>query len=184
MRTTKRSVIEELKKRRKPPPPPAPEPPPTAPREESRAPRTPQEFIDGLLAAELQQEAQREAERAMLKGPARSELQFEDLSALSPEQFWTIQQGWTPLEFLVNTYRNPYVRTTDRIAAARATLEYIHRNIPRAGLLGMDPRNPIPPGVLTPTGAVLNVKRLSDKELEMLERLLAKMESEADNEGV
>ena len=45
---------------------------------------------------------------------------------------WLQTSGETPLEFLTSVYRddNPDVKTSDKIAAARALLDYVHRKVP------------------------------------------------------
>ena len=46
---------------------------------------------------------------------------------------WLQTSGETPLEYLTSVYRddNPDVRTSDKIAAARALLDYVHRKVPQ-----------------------------------------------------
>jgi len=43
---------------------------------------------------------------------------------------WLQMTGETPLEFLANTYRDGNNRVGDRIQAARALLDYVHRKVP------------------------------------------------------
>lgn len=45
---------------------------------------------------------------------------------------WLQTSGETPLEYLTSVYRddNPDVKTSDKIAAARALLDYVHRKVP------------------------------------------------------
>lgn len=45
---------------------------------------------------------------------------------------WLQTSGETPLEYLTSVYRNDdsEVRTSDKIAAARALLDYVHRKVP------------------------------------------------------
>lgn len=45
---------------------------------------------------------------------------------------WLESSGETPLEYLTSVYRDdtPEVRVSDKIAAARALLDYVHRKVP------------------------------------------------------
>jgi len=43
---------------------------------------------------------------------------------------WLQVTGETPLEFLAGTYRDDNNRIGDRIQAARALLDYVHRKVP------------------------------------------------------
>lgn len=79
---------------------------------------------------------------------------------------WTAASGWTPIEFLTHTYRNPWQKTQDRIAAAKAVLEYNHRKLPEKLEIEGSTKS------LVLDSAAL--KALSDKELAMLEKLLEK----------
>ena len=55
---------------------------------------------------------------------------------LDPTQAATVQwiqsTGQSPLEFLVETYRSPdpEIRMSDKLSAARALLDYVHRRVP------------------------------------------------------
>jgi hypothetical protein len=100
----------------------------------------------------------------------------EGLAAWSPSELlegvteaeWIKAQGWTPLEFLVHTYRNPWQEPRDRISAAKAVLEYTHRKLPQ--------RLEIDGNVITTKK--LNAEslgKLSDSELEVFIKLLEKM---------
>jgi hypothetical protein len=91
-----------------------------------------------------------------------SELTEEDVDA------WIKHSGWTPIEFLTHTYRNPWQKMEARISAAKAVLEYAHRKLPSKVELDMKSRS-----------VVLDAKSLaalSDKELSQLEALLSKAE--------
>ena len=46
---------------------------------------------------------------------------------------WLQASGETPLEFLTSVYRNDdeAVKVSDKIAAARALLDYVHRKVPQ-----------------------------------------------------
>jgi hypothetical protein len=89
-----------------------------------------------------------------------------DLGASGDVPAWVAARGWTPVEFLVHTYRNGHQRMEHRIAAAKAVLEYAHRKIPQKVEAEV-------------TGAGLSIdasmlKDLSDKDLDLLEKLLVK----------
>lgn len=89
-----------------------------------------------------------------------------ELGASGDVPAWVAARGWTPVEFLVHTYRNGHQRMEHRIAAAKAVLEYAHRKIPQKVEAEV-------------TGAGLSIdasmlKDLSDKDLELLEKLLSK----------
>lgn len=80
---------------------------------------------------------------------------------------WLQLTGETPLEFLADTYRNSLNKPNDRISAARALLDYVHRKIPA----GID----ITAKHLTPTLDPTLLSSLSKKDLATLESLLEKM---------
>jgi hypothetical protein len=44
---------------------------------------------------------------------------------------WVQRTGETPIEFLAKTYRSSSAKTSDRITAARALLDYVHRKMPQ-----------------------------------------------------
>jgi hypothetical protein len=77
--------------------------------------------------------------------------------------------GQTPLEFLAMVYRNPWQETRDRVAAAKASLEYIHKRFPTPSAIGADPDAP-------PLfdKQKLDVSQLTDAELAVLSKLLDK----------
>lgn len=53
-----------------------------------------------------------------------------DRNALLQEQLlWIRSSGPTPVEFLARTYRNPFMDAKDRVAAAKALLEYTHTKL-------------------------------------------------------
>ncbi len=81
---------------------------------------------------------------------------------------WVQMQGQTPLEFLVDTYKNQDAKMSDRLAAARSLMDYIHRRVPVKQELE---QKTITEPKLDPT----ILKGLSAKELEVLEKLLQKM---------
>lgn len=82
---------------------------------------------------------------------------------------WTVASGWTPVEFLTHLYRNPWQKTQDRIAAAKAVLEYNHRKLPeKLEIAGR--------GISLDMAALA---KLSDKELATLEKILEKAQEGA-----
>lgn len=83
---------------------------------------------------------------------------------------WIQNTGETPLEFLAKTYRDTEAKMSDRLAAARTMMEYVHRRVPvKTETETKDITEPkLDPKVL---------KGLSEKELEVLEKLLAKLGS-------
>lgn len=86
----------------------------------------------------------------------------------TPEELWVKSQGWTPLEYLTHTFRNPWQETRDRISAAKAVLEYVHRKLPqRVEIEG----NVVETKKLSTEG----LSKLSDKELELFTKLIEKM---------
>lgn len=92
-----------------------------------------------------------------------SELTREDVET------WIKSRGWTPIEFLTHTYRNGLQRMEHRISAAKAVLEYAHRKLPTKIEVDAD---------VTGRGMTLDASalaKLSDKELEALEKILTKV---------
>lgn len=81
---------------------------------------------------------------------------------------WLQQQGQTPLEFLADTYKDEGVKTGDRIQAAKAMLDYVHRKLPQK--TEVETKSTIAPKV-----DLSALKGLSEKELETLEKLLSKL---------
>lgn len=81
---------------------------------------------------------------------------------------WIQSTGQTPLEFLADTYRNDDVKAGDRINAAKAMLDFVHRKVPvKTEVETKD--------VTEPKLDAKVLKGLSDKELATLESLLKKM---------
>lgn len=101
------------------------------------------------------------------------ELFTEGLAANSPselldgtaEELWVKSRGWTPLEYLTHTYRNPWQETKDRIAAAKAVLEYCHRKVSQS----------VDVNVTHKKLSVDGLSKLSDSELEVFTKLLEKI---------
>lgn len=71
--------------------------------------------------------------------------------------------GPSPMEFLVRSYLNPFVRMGDRIRAATSVLDYTHKR------LGNDI-------TLTMRRGNMDLSRLSDEELMLFTELMSKME--------
>lgn len=88
---------------------------------------------------------------------------------------WVRSSGWTPLEFLTRTYRNPHVRIGERISAAKAVLDYAHRKLPQAlQLTGQDgaPLNlTVGQFSLTPE----RIASLTDEEIDTFRAVLEKL---------
>ena len=99
----------------------------------------------------------------MVGGPSELPALADDLD---PEAAWVRAKGWTPLEFLVHCYRNPWVRHSDRITAAKAVLEYVHR--PKTKRLEVSGPGGGPAAVVDASA----LSALGDDELERLWRLL------------
>lgn len=92
-----------------------------------------------------------------------SELTTEDVET------WIKSRGWTPIEFLTHTYRSGHQRMEHRISAAKAVLEFVHRKLPAKIEVEAD---------ITGRGMTLDatvLSKLSDKELEALEKILTKV---------
>lgn len=91
---------------------------------------------------------------------------------LDPDAMWVRASGWTPLEMLTNCYRNPWQRMSDRIAAARAVLDYAHKKLPAELKLSGNPAAPILGGVKLDVQAL---GKLNDQELDLLTSLVDKL---------
>lgn len=81
---------------------------------------------------------------------------------------WIQQTGETPLEFLAATYRNDGVKVGERIAAARALLDYVHRKVPVKQEIETEDKT-------APKLSLAALKGLNAKELALLESLLEKL---------
>lgn len=84
---------------------------------------------------------------------------------------WIRSTGWTPVEFLLATMRNPFQAMNNRITAAKAVMDYAHKKQPAALELSGKDGAPI---------KVASLSALSVEELEQLEALLTK----ANGKGV
>ncbi len=84
---------------------------------------------------------------------------------------WIQNQGMTPLEFLVDTYKDEEVKMSDRLAAARSLLDYVHKKVPAKQ--EVETKNLTEPK-LDPK----MLRGLNEKELALLESLLKKMAGE------
>jgi len=84
------------------------------------------------------------------------------------EAEWIRLQGATPLEFLAGIYKCPFQETRDRINAAKAILDYVHRKLPQRVEVE---------GTMRDTRKITadNLARLSDQELEAFTALLGKL---------
>ena len=95
-------------------------------------------------------------------------------SAITEEEIatWVKASGWTPIEFLVHTYRNGFQKMEHRISAAKAILEYAHRKLPSKLEVDMKSKS-----LVLDSNAL---SALSDKELAMLEKILEKAGAEKE----
>lgn len=128
--------------------------------------------LEGQDAAETHSEAEVDFAAAyleQLRAAAERPTQLAD-GPDTAEATWIRSSGLTPLEFLVETYRDPFMEAKHRVAAARAVLEYAHKRLPVPLRLGNDPESPLMPG-----GAVPDLSKLSDDELEQFATLMQKM---------
>lgn len=87
---------------------------------------------------------------------------------VSVESEWAKRSGLTPIEFLCDAYRNPYNPMKERINAAKAVMEYVHKKLATELKLKGDPSAPL-------SVAKLDVAKLSDAELTLLAALLEKV---------
>lgn len=81
---------------------------------------------------------------------------------------WIQQTGETPLEFLAATYRDDAVKVGERIAAARALLDYVHRKVPVKQEIETEDKT-------APKLSLAALKGLNAKDLALLESLLEKL---------
>lgn len=84
------------------------------------------------------------------------------LNPESPEAQWVLAQGQSPVEFLTTVYRNSWLPVEQRVSAAKAVLEYVHRKLPAkmevsAQLFGQ-----------------LDLSQLNDEELGALTKIMDK----------
>lgn len=89
--------------------------------------------------------------------------------AVSATIRWLQESGEMPLEFLARTYRSEDAKMSDRLTAARTLMDYAHRRVPVKQEL--ETKNLVPK--LDPS----MLKGLSAKELDVLEKILAKIAS-------
>ena len=92
-------------------------------------------------------------------------------STLTDEEvaFWIRASGWTPVEFLTTVYRNGFQKMEHRISAAKAVLEYAHKKMPAK----LDVSGEL--GTKSIALDAVAMSKLSDKELEVLTKLLEKL---------
>ena len=83
---------------------------------------------------------------------------------------WNKATGWTPVEFLTATYRNPFQPMQHRISAAKAAMDYTHQKLPSKVEVKSD-------NATTLSVDSSAMKKLSDKELSTLMSLLEKAAS-------
>lgn len=102
--------------------------------------------------------------------PAQS-VGLEDTQAATVR--WIQQTGQTPLEFLADTYRDDANRPGDRIAAARAMLDFVHRKVPVKTEVETKE-------ITEPKLNAEILKGLNDKELSLLQDLLTKLQVKAN----
>lgn len=81
---------------------------------------------------------------------------------------WIQNTGQTPLEFLAETYRNDEVKASDRINAAKAMLDFVHRKVPTKTEVETK-------DISEPKLDAKLLKGLSAKDLALLEQLLTKV---------
>ena len=86
---------------------------------------------------------------------------------------WLQNSGQTPLEYLADTYRSedPTVKVGDKITAARALLDYVHRKVPQKTEIESK-------DITEPKLDRSLLKKLSNKDLATLEELLGKLGKE------
>lgn len=135
--------------------------------------------IDALKAKKLGYDEAEFFRQLLMPSPGASELGVPADVELSPEQEWVRAAGWTPLEYLVHAYRNPFVKHQDRIRAALGTLEYVHKRMPKPVELGSDPKNPLFPNTKAER---MDLSKLTDAELEQFTALVQKMNVDATEE--
>jgi len=80
---------------------------------------------------------------------------------------WLQQSGEMPIEFLARTYRSEEAKMSDRLAAARVLMDYVHRKIPLVQKVEQE--------LSVPKFDTKVLKGLTEKELNTLETLLKKM---------
>lgn len=84
---------------------------------------------------------------------------------------WLQASGELPLEFLARTYRDEEAKMSDRLTAARTLMDYVHRRVPSKQEVETK-------DITTPKLDPKVLKGLSEKELDVLEKLLSKIGKE------
>lgn len=85
---------------------------------------------------------------------------------------WIQSQGQTPLEFLVEAYKNNDCKMSDRLNAAKALLEFVHRKLPTKQEIETEDKT-------APKLSLAALKGLNAKDLALLESLLEKLSDKA-----
>ncbi len=124
--------------------------------------KTSEDEIKTLLSAEEDAPLASEDNSFTIDASGPSDLGTQDVDA------WVKASGWTPVEFLTHTYRNPWQKMPDRISAAKAILDYTHRKLPAR----IEVENSGTVGIAKLDASALS--KLSAKELETLEKILEK----------
>lgn len=122
-----------------------------------------------ISAEEIQRDRQLLSKALGLDNAGKIPDQSDGLDAVQAATVeWIQSTGETPLEFLAGTYRNDELKIGDRLTAARALLDFVHRRVPvksevkteEVGVPKLDPSM---------------LRKLSPKELDVLEKLLGKL---------
>ena len=122
------------------------------------------DFLDQMEELSEKKDLEKLAEGVLCHSPS-------EITDAEAEDLWVKSRGWTPLEFLTHTFRNPWTDMRDRISAARSVLEYVHRKLPQRIEVG---------GEMTQTKKITaeGLGKLSDAELEIFTKLLEKLGNE------
>jgi len=105
------------------------------------------------------------------RGPAESQLPTDE--ALTEEERWQRSQGWTPYELLTHAMHQPFLPFRDRIGIAKALLPYQMSEKPKR-IAGVEGEPAVNGSIVAIGSTTIDVSKLSDKELEMLSKMLEK----------
>lgn len=97
------------------------------------APGTQTSAAESQFWDKLRQDQELNANASAFQEPDKDVEQF-----IVEQVNWVRRTGATPLEFLVRAYRNPLYDPQDRIAAARAAMDFVHKRMPKTEIV----RNP------------------------------------------